>query len=297
MDLHHRVLDQIRGFDPVTDGPGIHAFSSLNMDLYPESNTLLLTTYSWLEEGKEARIQYYSADEPNPSTPAEPPSRPQTSKGKTKASPGGASTPQKRVTTAVLAEHLFRLNQMADRQSRVEGLLSAPPKEPAPPTPAQRQPGMTEARPSALTVPEYCGQPAQSSSPERVTDSTRPEGERARGRAAATSFSLDKSQLRAFSPLCPAEWAAIALSFVKEIDIIKALATETGGRRCVQEARFSQEAKTGKRRWRRGRFCSTLSLELDTPSTATYDIPCSESLASSCRDGGSLQEELHAPGD
>ncbi|CAK9106382.1 Methyltransferase-like protein 5 [Durusdinium trenchii] len=156
VDFHIAVLESVRGFDPVTEGPGIQLFSPSGPDVLPESSSLLLAAYSWLEEGAEGRTQFYSAEEPPPASAAPAKSNP-AGRGKTKASPGGASTP-KRVTTATLAEQLAelsknlpaistRLDAMAERQNKVEALLSAGTAQQSAPTPAYRQ---NFERPSAL---------------------------------------------------------------------------------------------------------------------------------------------------
>eukprot|EP00913_Durusdinium_trenchii_P020898 g19636.t1 len=156
VDFHIAVLESVRGFDPVTEGPGIQLFSPSGPDVLPESSSLLLAAYSWLEEGAEGRTQFYSAEAPPPASAAPAKSNP-AGRGKTKASPGGASTP-KRVTTATLAEQLAelsknlpaistRLDAMAERQNKVEALLSAGTAQQSAPTPAYRQ---NFERPSAL---------------------------------------------------------------------------------------------------------------------------------------------------
>ena len=141
VDFHIAVLDSVRGFDPVTEGPAIQLFSPSGPDVLPESSSLLLAAYSWLEEGAEGRTQFYSAEEPQPASTAPAKSTP-AGRGKTKAFFGGASTPR-RVTTATLAEQLAELSKnlpistrrdaMAERQSKVEAVLSSAP------TPAYRQ--------------------------------------------------------------------------------------------------------------------------------------------------------------
>ena len=68
------VLEYVRGFDPVTEGPGIRCFSAPHMEMLPEPNSLLLAAYAFVEEGIEGRTQFYSAEEtqipPLPATPA-----------------------------------------------------------------------------------------------------------------------------------------------------------------------------------------------------------------------------------
>ena len=51
-DFHKNVTDSIRGFDPVTEGPGIRRFSLDHPDLFSESQGLH-AAYGWLEEQKE----------------------------------------------------------------------------------------------------------------------------------------------------------------------------------------------------------------------------------------------------
>ena len=115
VDFHGSVAENLRGFDPVTEGPGIAGFCED------------------LPRAKLLAVQFYSADEAQqlsgegaPSTPVIP-----------KQSKQKATTPAKRVTTAVLAEQLAglasslpalstQLAQMEKRQEKVESLLAAP---------------------------------------------------------------------------------------------------------------------------------------------------------------------------
>ena len=175
VDFHRRILEQVRDFEPVTEGPGILAFSADHAEVFPESSSLLLGTYSWLEEGGEGRTQYYSAEEPVTSAlPVEPAPKANASKARAKSSPGGPSAPSKRVTTATLAEQLAeiskslpvlssRLDQVFERQTRVEGLLSSPTAPASSSVPAQRRPfevsGYQGPKPSPTAFLRTIGSP------------------------------------------------------------------------------------------------------------------------------------------
>ena len=132
--FHGSVAENLRGFDPVTESPRIACFCEDNIDIHPEPNSLLTGALHWVEaSGASDRVQFYSADEVQqlsgegaPSTPVIP-----------KQSKQKATTPAKRVTTAVLAEQLAglasslpalstQLAQMEKRQEKVESLLAAP---------------------------------------------------------------------------------------------------------------------------------------------------------------------------
>ena len=171
VDFHRRILNQVRDFDPVTEGPGIHAFSADHAEVFPESSSLLLGAYAWLEEGGEGRTQYYSAEEPVTSShPHEPAPKANASKSRAKSSPGGASTPARRVTTATLAEQLAeiskslpalssRLDQMSERQT----LLSSPSAPASPAVPAHKRPfevsGYQGPKPSPTAFLRTVGSP------------------------------------------------------------------------------------------------------------------------------------------
>ncbi|CAK8990023.1 unnamed protein product [Durusdinium trenchii] len=70
IDFHKNILESIRGFDPVTEGPGIRCFSPPHMEILPESNSLLLAAYAYVEGGTEGRTQFYSAEETQIPPPA-----------------------------------------------------------------------------------------------------------------------------------------------------------------------------------------------------------------------------------
>ncbi|CAK9024640.1 unnamed protein product [Durusdinium trenchii] len=148
VDLHKMVMDFVRGFDPVTEGPGIQAFSIDNPDLVPDGNSLMKEVYSWLESATEGRAQYYSAEEPPPQAVI-----PKQSRQKNRA-PFGGGSPPKRVTTATLAEQLAELSKsihatssqletMAQRQDRMENLLASPAAPAQLPVPAHQRPFQT----------------------------------------------------------------------------------------------------------------------------------------------------------
>ena len=96
IDFHKNILESIRGFDPVTEGPGIRCFSPPHMEILPESNSLLLAAYAYVEGGTEGRTQFYSADETQiPPLPVTPAPKASSRQPKAKASPGGVSTPRR----------------------------------------------------------------------------------------------------------------------------------------------------------------------------------------------------------
>ena len=166
VDLHKMVMDFVRGFDPVTEGPGIQAFSIDNPDLVPDGNSLMKEVYSWLESATEGRAQYYSAEEPPPQAVI-----PKQSRQKNRA-PFGGGSPPKRVTTATLAEQLAELSKsihatssqletMAQRQDRMENLLASPAAPAQLPVPAHQRPFQTAApgNPSPLQFMTGVGTP------------------------------------------------------------------------------------------------------------------------------------------
>lgn len=63
VDFHISIEDYVRGFDPVTEARD-PAFLAFRSGVLPESSSLLLAAYTWLEEGAEGRTQFYSAEEP-----------------------------------------------------------------------------------------------------------------------------------------------------------------------------------------------------------------------------------------
>ncbi|CAK9097604.1 unnamed protein product, partial [Durusdinium trenchii] len=62
IDFHVGIMEYLRGFDPVTEGDGIATFAQDNIDIFPESNSLLMAAYHWAEEGGD-RVKFYSAAE------------------------------------------------------------------------------------------------------------------------------------------------------------------------------------------------------------------------------------------
>ena len=177
VDFHKNILESIRGFDPVTEGPGIRCFSPPHMEILPESNPLLLAAYAYVEGGTEGRTQFYSAEETQiPPLPVTPAPKASSRQPKAKASPGGVSTPR-RVTTATLAEQLAEISKvlpamssqleaMTQRQDRVERLMSSAPQASSKEPPAHKQDfpllGKGSPRPSALRFVSRVGSPPRS---------------------------------------------------------------------------------------------------------------------------------------
>ena len=177
IDFHKNILESIRGFDPVTEGPGIRCFSPPHMEILPESNPLLLAAYAYVEGGTEGRTQFYSAEETQiPPLPVTPAPKASSRQPKAKASPGGVSTPR-RVTTATLAEQLAEISKvlpamssqleaMTQRQDRVERLMSSAPQASSKEPPAHKQDfplvGKGSPRPSALRFVSRVGSPPRS---------------------------------------------------------------------------------------------------------------------------------------
>ena len=62
MDFNSSILEHLRGFDPVAEGEDIVAFWPGNPDVFPEANALIMSAYSWVEEGGD-RVKFYSAEE------------------------------------------------------------------------------------------------------------------------------------------------------------------------------------------------------------------------------------------
>ncbi|CAK9113820.1 Uncharacterized protein SCF082_LOCUS52739 [Durusdinium trenchii] len=129
MDFNSSILEHLRGFDPVTEGEDIVAFWPDNPDIFPEANALIMSAYSWVEEGGD-RVKFYSAEEEElvaASTAG-------VKKGRTKVK---TANPSKRVTTASLAEQLAaiseaipsiteQLQSMASRQDKFDIMLASP---------------------------------------------------------------------------------------------------------------------------------------------------------------------------
>ena len=179
VDFHGSVAESLRGFDPVTEGPGIMCFCEENIDIYPEPNSLLTGALQWVEaSGASDRVQFYSADEAHQPAMEGAPSSPVT----TKQSKQKAATPAKRVTTAVLAEQLAglasslpalstQLAQMEKRQEKVESLLAAPAQALVATlaVPAHRQPfvlaGKGGQTPNASRFLQHVGSPPRVKTP------------------------------------------------------------------------------------------------------------------------------------
>ena len=117
IDFHVGIMEYLRGFDPVTEGDGIATFAQDNIDIFPESNSLLMAAYHWAEEGGD-RVKFYSAAEeggqPMPASPAhaEP-------KGKAKA-----LAEQIAAISEALPGITEQLRTMAQRQDKMDLLVA-----------------------------------------------------------------------------------------------------------------------------------------------------------------------------
>lgn len=124
IDFALAILDHVRLFDPVTEGPEIHCFYPGSPEIYPSPQLLLEAVTSWIQTASEDRVGFYTAMEEE-----------QVAKASPKASVPAAKKGPRKVTNAVLAEQvsaladtlpvvLEQLGALQSSQEKLEGLVA-----------------------------------------------------------------------------------------------------------------------------------------------------------------------------